>query len=334
LEVGVIERIRFGKTDLEVSPLVLGTWVTGGWAWGGSDEKESLAAILKSLELGINFIDTAPVYGFGKSEQIVGQAIRQWGRETVVVATKCGLEWDDKQRIRRNSSPERISQEVDDSLKRLGVDCIDLYQIHWPDPATSFEDSMKTLLKVQEQGKIRYIGVSNFIRGQLERIMRHGEVYSLQPPFNMFEREAEKDALPFCLERGVATLAYGGLCRGLLTGKFKGNETFPRGDLRRADPKFKPDQFKKYVSAVDGIKPIAASYGKSPAQFALRWALHQPGITCVIAGARTPRQAEDNAGATGWSIRPEDLRRVDEILSEKIQEPLSPEFMAPPKEKE
>ena len=325
------EKIRFGKTDLQVSPLVLGTWVTGGWAWGGSDEKESLAAILRSLELGINFLDTAPVYGFGKSEEIVGQAIKQWGREKVVVATKCGLEWDDKQRIRRNSSPGRILQEVDDSLKRLGVDCIDLYQIHWPDPATAFEDSMKAMLKVQELGKIRYIGVSNFGLDQLERIMRHGDVYSLQPPYNMFEREAQKDLLPFCLENGVATLAYGGLCRGLLTGKFKGDERFPKGDLRRADPKFKPDQFKKYVRTVDAIKPIAASYGKSPAQFALRWALHQPGITCVIAGARTAKQAEDNAGAFGWTIRPEDLRRVGEILEAKIQKPLSPEFMAPPK---
>lgn len=328
----MIEKIRFGKTDLQVSPLVLGTWVTGGWAWGGSDERESLAAILRALELGINFIDTAPVYGFGKSEQIVGKALKQWGREKVVVATKCGLEWDDKERIRRNSSPGRILQEVDDSLKRLGVDYIDLYQIHWPDPAAPFEDSMNTLFKVQEVGKIRCIGVSNFGRDELEQIMRHGDILSLQPPYNMFEREAEKDLLPFCLEKGIATLAYGGLCRGLLSGKFKGDERFPKGDLRRADPKFKPDRFKKYVSAVDEIKPIAASYGKSPAQFALGWALHQPGITCVIAGARTVKQAEDNAGACGWTIKPEDLRRVDEILAAKIPKPVSPEFMAPPKE--
>ena len=328
----MIETIRFGKTDLQVSPLVLGTWVTGGWAWGGADEKESLAAILRALELGIDFIDTAPVYGFGKSEQVVGKALKEWGRQKVVVATKCGLEWDAQERIRRNSSPQRIMQEVDDSLKRLGADCIDLYQIHWPDPAIAFEDSMKTLLKVQELGKIRYIGVSNFDRDRLQEIMQHGTIYSLQPPYNMFEREAEKELLPFCMENGIATLAYGGLCRGLLTGKFKGDERFPKGDLRDSDPKFKPDQFKKYVSAVDEIKPIAASYGKSPAQFALRWALHQPGITCVIAGARTPKQSEDNAGACGWTIKPEDLRKVDEILAAKIQKPVGPEFMAPPEE--
>jgi len=328
----MIERTRFGNTDLEVSPLVLGTWVTGGWAWGGSDEKESLAAILRALELGINFIDTAPVYGFGKSEQIVGKALKEWGRDKVVVATKCGLEWDARQSIRRNSSPERLLQEVDDSLKRLGVDCIDLYQIHWPDPAVAFEDTLKALLKAQELGKIRYIGVSNFGRDQLIEIMRQGTIRSLQPPHNMFEREAEKELLPFCLENGVGTLAYGGLCRGLLTGKFKGGERFPKGDLRRNDPKFKPGQFEKYVSAVAEIRPLAASYGKSPAQFALRWALHQPGITCVIAGARTAKQAEDNTGVFGWQIRPEDLRRVEEILAAKIRQPLNPDFMAPPKE--
>jgi aryl-alcohol dehydrogenase-like predicted oxidoreductase len=162
--------------------------------------------------------------------------------------------------------------------------------------------------------------------------MQHGAIHSLQPPYNMFEREAEKELLPFCRENGIATLAYGGLCRGLLTGKFKGDERFAKGDLRRQDPKFKPDQFKKYASAVDEIKPIAASYGKSPGQFALRWALHQPGITCVIAGARTAKQAEDNAGTFGWTIKPEDLRRVEEILAAKIGEPVSPDFMAPPKE--
>jgi aryl-alcohol dehydrogenase-like predicted oxidoreductase len=328
----MLERICFGKTDLEVSPLVQGTWVTGGWAWGGSDEQESLAAILRALELGVNFIDTAPVYGFGKSEQIVGRALKEWGREKVVLATKCGLEWDEKERIRINVKPERILREVDDSLKRLGVDRIDLYQIHWPDPDTPIEDSMKTLLDIQKQGKIRYIGVSNFSRDQLRECLHHGTVSSLQPPYNMFEREAEKELLPFCLQNTIATLAYGGLCRGLLTGKFKGDERFPKGDLRRADPKFKPDQFKKYVNAVDAIKPLAASYGKSPAQFALRWALQQPGITCVIAGARTAKQAEDNAGVFGWTIKPDDLKKVEEILARKIQKPLSPDFMAPQKE--
>ncbi|MEN6439824.1 MAG: aldo/keto reductase [Syntrophobacter sp.] len=327
----MIEKIRFGETDLDVSPLVLGTWVTGGWAWGGSDEKQSLDAIIRALELGVNFIDTAPVYGFGKSEEIVGRALRQWGRDGVVIATKCGLEWDEKERIRRNASPERIAREVDDSLGRLGVDRIDLYQVHWPDPNTPYEKSIEALLKARDQGKIRYIGVSNFSRDQLGDISRAGPVLSLQPPFNMFEREAEKEILPFCRDNRVATLAYGGLCRGLLTGKFTGAEQFPRGDLRRGDPKFKPDRFKKYVKAAADIKKLAATYGKTCAQFALKWALQQPGITCVIAGARTAQQAEDNAGATGWTIEPEHLEKVEKILARHIQEPIGPGFMAPGK---
>ncbi len=328
------EKVRFGKTDLQASPLILGTWVTGGWAWGGSDEREALQAIIRSLELGINFIDTAPVYGFGKSEQIVGKALDEWGRDKeVIVATKCGLQWDAKERIRRNADPARIMEEVDASLKRLGVERIDLYQVHWPDPAVPFEETMNALLKVRDQGKIRYIGVSNFDRDQLREMMKAGDTVSLQPPFNMFERDAERELLPFCIENGVATLAYGGLCRGLLTGKFKGTEQFPKGDLRRADPKFKPGQFPKYAAAAGEIKKLAESYGKTCAQFALRWAVQQPGITCVIAGARTARQAEDNAGALDWTIKPEDMQKAEDILARHIREPLGPEFMAPPKER-
>ncbi|MCE5245260.1 MAG: aldo/keto reductase [Desulfobacteraceae bacterium] len=325
-----MDKIRFGRTDLEVSRIVLGTWVTGGWAWGGSDDRDSIAAILRALELGINFIDTAPVYGFGRSEQVVGMALRQWGgRDNVVVATKCGLEWDERKDIRRNASPARIAREVDDSLSRLGVDRIDLYQIHWPDPETPLEESMKALEKLREAGKIRYIGLSNFNRDQVEDCLRVCDVYSLQPPYNLFEREAEKGLLPFCIERGIATLTYGGLCRGLLTGKFAGTEVFPRGDLRRADPKFKPDRFRQYVKAVDALKKVAAKYGRTSAQFALRWALQQPGVTAAIAGARTARQVEDNVGAVGWSIAAEDLEKVESILAKMIKTPVGPEFMAP-----
>lgn len=325
-----MDKIRFGRTDLEVSRIVLGTWVTGGWAWGGSDDRDSIAAILRALELGINFIDTAPVYGFGRSEQVIGMALRQWGRrDNVVVATKCGLEWDEKENIRRNASPARIVREVDDSLSRLGVDRIDLYQIHWPDPETPIEESMKALEKLREAGKIRYIGVSNFNRDKIEDCLRVCDVHSLQPPYNLFEREAEKGLLPFCIERGIATLTYGGLCRGLLTGKFTGTEVFSRGDLRRADPKFKPDRFRQYVKAVDALKKVAAKYGRTSAQFALRWALQQPGVTAAIAGARTARQVEDNAGAAGWSIAAEDLEKVESILAKMIKTPVGPEFMAP-----
>jgi aryl-alcohol dehydrogenase-like predicted oxidoreductase len=328
-----MERVRFGQTELEVSALALGTWVTGGWAWGGADDNDSLKAILRAFEAGINFIDTAPVYGFGKAERMVGKALQEWGeRDRLVVATKCGLEWDEKQNIRRNAHPSRILQELDQSLDRLGVEYIDLYQIHWPDPQTPFEITMETLGKLQETGKIRYLGVSNFNREQIVACQNAGQVHSLQSPYNLFEREMEKELLPFCTTSGIATMAYGGLCRGLLTGKFSGHETFPRGDLRRADPKFKPDRFGQYVKAVNEMKKLAGKYHKSPAQFALRWALQQPGITTVLAGARTAAQVEDNVGVAGWQIEPEDLARVEHILTNRIKTPIGPEFMSPRKE--
>ena len=326
-----MEKVQFGRTDLNVSVLVFGSWVTGGWAWGGADEEEALQAILRGFELGINFIDTAPVYGFGKSEEIVGKALKEWGkRETIVVATKCGLDWDEKQqKIRRNSSPERIGYEIDQSLLRLGVDCIDLYQIHWPDSKVPFEESMAALVKLREAGKIRYIGLSNFNVEQIRACQKAGPVHSLQPPYNLFEREADKELLPYCRQENIATLVYGGLCRGLLTGKFAGDETFAKGDLRRGDPKFKPDRFKQYVKAVEEMKKLAARYGKTMSQFALRWALQQPGVTTVIAGARTAQQMEDNAGVSGWRIAPEDLQKIEAILQKHIKTPIGPEFMAP-----
>lgn len=326
-----MEKIQFGRTDLNVSRVVLGTWVAGGWAWGGAEDRDSIAAILRALELGINFIDTAPVYGFGKSEQIVGEALKQWGKYgDVVVATKCCLDWDEKENIRRNATPERIAYEVEQSLARLGVERIDLYQIHWPDPQVPFEASMEAMLRLQETGKIRYIGLSNFNKEQIESCLNAGPVHSLQPPYNLFERGADAELLPFCREKEIATLVYGGLCRGLLTGKFTGEEKFPRGDLRRGDPKFKPDRFKQYVKAVESLKKIAAKYGKAPGQFALRWALQQPGVTSVIAGARTARQVEENVGISGWQIDPEDLAKVEDVLARHIKTPVGPEFMAPP----
>jgi aryl-alcohol dehydrogenase-like predicted oxidoreductase len=325
-----MEKIRFGQTDLEVSVVVLGTWVTGGWAWGGANERDSIMAILRSLESGINFIDTAPVYGFGRSEMIVCKALKEWGQSrNVMIATKCGLEWDERENVQRNSSPERIMEEVDQSLQRLGVDCIDLYQIHWPDAKTPFEATMETLVRLRDSGKIRYIGLSNFDRAQIEACLKAGPVHSLQPPYNMFEREAENELLPFCRERGIATLGYGGLCRGLLTGKFTGDEKFPKGDLRRADPKFKPDRFKQYTKAVDALKKIASKYHKTAAQLALRWALRPEGVTTIIAGARTAQQAQDNVGVSDWRIAPEDLQKIEDILARHIKTPIGPEFMAP-----
>ncbi|MCX7821928.1 MAG: aldo/keto reductase [Syntrophobacterales bacterium] len=313
------EYVTLGDTALKVSRLVFGTWVTGGWAWGGSDEKEALEAIIAAFERGINVIDTAPVYGFGRSEEIVGKALKTYGRrEEIVVATKCGLQWSDGgKRIWRDSKPKSLYEEVDKSLNRLKVDWIDIYQIHWPDEETPFEDSMEALMKIRDTGKIRFIGLSNFEPSQIERCLRVGPVHSLQPPYNMFEREAEEKILPYCIEKGIPTLVYGGLCRGLLTGKFKGTETFPKGDLRRHDPKFKAPLFQELVRIVEEIRSRIKpekKYGKTMAQFALRWTLQRPGVTTVIVGARNPAQAIENCGALGWTIDSDDMATMEEIL--------------------
>jgi aryl-alcohol dehydrogenase-like predicted oxidoreductase len=314
----------------KVSRIALGTWVMGGWMWGGIDEKEAIQAIIKAVDGGINIIDTAPIYGFGKAEEIVGKALRLIGKShPIVIATKFGLEWNQRGEIRRNSSPTRIKQEIEDSLRRLGLSVIDIYQVHWPDSKVPFEQTAECLLKLKEQGKIRAIGVSNFSPRQMELFKKAAPIHTNQPPYNLFEREIEKELLAYCIKEGIATLTYGVLCRGLLTGKFRPDSTFPDGDLRKIDPKFQGENFLRYLQAVEKFRPIAARYGKSLAQFAACWALMQPGVSVVLWGARGPSQIEEAFGATGWSLAQEDLRMIDKILTETIPQPIGPEFMAP-----
>ncbi|KIE59074.1 general stress protein [Methylacidiphilum kamchatkense Kam1] len=314
----------------KVSRIALGTWVMGGWMWGGIDEKEAIQAIIKAVEGGINIIDTAPIYGFGKAEEIVGKALRLLGKsKPIVIATKFGLEWNQRGEIRRNSSPTRIKQEIEDSLRRLGLSVIDIYQVHWPDSKVPFEQTAECLWKLKEQGKIRAIGVSNFSPRQMELFKKAAPIHTNQPPYNLFEREIEKELLPYCIKERIATLTYGVLCRGLLTGKFRPESTFPDGDLRKIDPKFQGENFLRYLQAVEKFRPIATRYGKSLAQFAACWALMQPGVSVVLWGARRPSQIEEAFGATGWSLTQEDLRLIDKILTETIPQPIGPEFMAP-----
>ncbi|ACD82438.1 aldo/keto reductase [Candidatus Methylacidiphilum infernorum] len=325
-----MDYIQLAAIDKKVSRIGLGTWVMGGWMWGGADEQEAIETIVKAVEWGINIIDTAPIYGFGKAEEIVGKSLKLLGKShPFVIATKFGLEWNERGEIRRNSSPARIRQEIEASLSRLKLSTIDLYQVHWPDEKVPFEETAYTLLKLREEGKIRAIGVSNFSPKQMELFKRGAPLHTNQPPYNLFEREAEKDVLPYCREHGIATLCYGVLCRGLLTGKFNQNTTFPEGDLRRLDPKFQGANFSRYLEAVEKLKPIASHYGKSLAQFAAGWALGQPGVSIVLWGARHPNQIKEALGSTGWTISQEDLQQVELILTQTIPQPIGPEFMAP-----
>jgi aryl-alcohol dehydrogenase-like predicted oxidoreductase len=316
-------------TKLKVSRVTLGTWAIGGWMWGGTDETESIATIRAALAHGINTVDTAPVYGFGRSEEIVGKALADGLRQNVVLATKVGLEWHDG-KITRNGSRDRIMREIDDSLRRLRTDSIDVYQVHWPDPKVPMQETAKAMLELYEQGTIRAIGVSNFSVAQMEEFRRVAPLHVLQPPYNLFEREIEAEILPYCLKNGIATFGYGALCRGLLSGRMKVDTKFEGDDLRRTDPKFQPPRFAQYLAAVERLDHFAQErYGKRVIDLAVRWMLDQ-GITTALWGARHPDQLQPVEDVTGWSLDAAAKAEIDRILDETITDPVGPEFMAPP----
>lgn len=325
-----METIQIVPLKKPASRICLGTWAIGGWMWGGTEEQESIKTIHKALELGINMIDTAPVYGFGTSEELVGKALKQYGhRENIVLATKVGLEWN-KGKVSRNSSPQRIMQEIDDSLKRLQTDYIDIYQIHWPDTSVPFEETAKTLLSLIESGKIHAIGVSNFSTTQMNEFLKFASINTSQPPFNLFERAVEKDILPFTEKAGIITLAYGSLCRGLLSGKMNSDTKFKEDDLRKSDPKFQQPLFQHYLDAVSALDAFAkANYKKNVLALAVRWVLDK-GHTIALWGARHPSQLENISDVMGWSLDAEAMRQIDKIIDQHIKKPVGPEFMAPP----
>ena len=317
-------------TSLRVSRVALGTWAIGGWMWGGTDDQESAATIRAAVELGVNLIDTAPVYGFGHSEEVVGKALDDAGlRSRVVIATKVGLEWDDG-RVFRNASRARIFKEVEDSLRRLRTDYIDIYQVHWPDPLVAIEETAEAMGTLYRQGKIRAIGVSNFSVSQMDRFRSAAPLHVLQPPYNLFERAVDTDLLPYCRQHGIATLGYGALCRGLLSGRMRPDTKFEGDDLRRADPKFQAPRFAEYLAAVGQFDHLAKDrFGKSVIHLAVRWMLDQ-GITSALWGARHPGQLDPVDQIAGWSLDSVSRAEVDRIVHETITDPVGPEFMAPP----
>ena len=325
-----MELIDIPGTSLKVSPVAIGTWAIGGWMWGGTDEAESIATIRAAFEHGINIVDTAPVYGFGRSEEIVGKAIAEGRlRKDVLIATKAGLQWEDG-KVSRNASRARINREVEDSLRRLRTDYIDVYQVHWPDPLVTIEETAEAMLALFEQGKIRAIGVSNFSVLQMERFRRVAPLHVLQPPYNLFERDIETDLLPYCRRNKIATLGYGALCRGLLSGRMQANTVFDGDDLRRSDPKFREPRFAQYLAAVEKLDQLARQrFGKRVIHLAVRWMLDQ-GISTALWGARRPDQLRPVDGVTGWSLDASTKAEIDRILRETITDPVGPEFMAPP----
>jgi aryl-alcohol dehydrogenase-like predicted oxidoreductase len=325
-----METIAVSTTNLRVSRIGLGTWAMGGWMWGGADDDASIATIHRALDQGITLIDTAPVYGQGHSEEVVGRALAG-KRAGVVIATKVGLAWNDQGQPHRDASRARILKEVEDSLKRLQTDYIDIYQVHWPDPATPIEETAEAMRSLFDAGKIHAIGVSNFSPEQIDRFRGVAPLHTMQPPYNLFERGADKDALPYAVEHSVTTLTYGVLCRGLLSGSMAASTTFSGDDLRRVDPKFSQPRFGEYLRAVARLDDLARRrFGKRVIDLAIRWTLDQPGVGAVLWGARRPDQLDAAGGAFDFQLEPADFAEVERILAEEIPDPVGPEFMAPP----
>ncbi len=317
-------------TSLKVSRVALGTWAIGGWMWGGTDEAESISTIRAAFEHGINVIDTAPAYGFGRSEEIVGKAIAESGlRSRVIIATKTGLEWEHG-KVFRNASRARIMREIEDSLRRLRTDYIDIYQVHWPDPLVTIEETAEAMLTLYCQDKIRAIGVSNFSVQQMERFRRVAPLHVLQPPYNLFERGIETDVLPYCRKNKIATFGYGALCRGLLSGRMRADTTFEGDDLRRTDPKFLEPRFAQYLAAVERLDRLAQRrFGKRVIHLAVRWVLG-PGHHHGAVGRASSRATAAGRRGAGWSLDASAKAEIDRILRETITDPVGPEFMAPP----
>jgi aryl-alcohol dehydrogenase-like predicted oxidoreductase len=327
----ITETISCDGIPTPISRIGLGTWAIGGAMWGGADVVESIKTIQHAVDVGINLIDTAPGYGFGHSEETIGKALAGGGRrDKTVLATKVGLEWVDGQ-VRRNLSPKRIGQEIEDSLRRLQTDRIDIYQVHWPDTSVPIEETAETLLGLLREGKVLALGVSNFSTRQMDAWRRVAPLHTTQPPYNIFERETESDVLPYALKHKLIVLSYGAICRGLLSGKMSHARKFEGDDLRLKDPKFQEPRFSQYLTAADLLaEHVQANYGKSLLAFAVRWILDRGETMTALWGARNAAQLDQVDEAFGWKLSPEDYAAVDDIVRKTIQDPVGPEFMAPP----
>ena len=326
-----MEFTKISGTDIESSRIGLGCWAIGGWLWGGSEERESIDTIISALERGITLIDTAAIYGFGRSEEIVGKAITEYGnRENIVLATKAGLDWTSG-KVYRNSTRDRIMKEVEDSLTRLQTDYIDIYQIHWPDYDTPIEETAKAMNELFEKGTIKAIGVSNYSPEQMDVFRKNSPLHTSQPPYNLFERGIEEDIAPYCDDNKITMLLYGAICRGLLSGRMKPDTKFEGDDIRKADPKFGEPRFAQYLKAVDLLDKYAQEhYGKRIIHLAVRWVLDKEPSHIALWGARRPSQLDPVGDIMGWSLGKGDFEAIDKILEETVKDPVGPEFMAPP----
>ena len=328
-----MEFTEIRDTGIRASRIGVGTWAIGGWMWGGVDDDAAIATIHRALDSGVNLIDTAPAYGQGHSEEVVGRALKGRRRNRAIIATKVGLEWNERGDVHRNASAARIQKEIEDSLRRLQTNYVDIYQLHWPDPTSPIDETAKAMQALYAAGKIRAIGVSNFSPKQMNAFAAVAPLHTVQPPYNLFERAAEGDVLPYVLAHGLTSLTYGSLCRGLLSGRMREDTTFDGDDLRRTDPKFQPPRFTEYLRAVERLDELARTrFGKRVIHLALRWVLDQPGVGAALWGARHPEQLDPLPQALGFSLDAQTKAEIDRIIAQEIKDPVGPEFMAPPVE--
>jgi aryl-alcohol dehydrogenase-like predicted oxidoreductase len=321
---------------VQVSRIGLGTWEIGGTEWGAIPEDVAIATCLGAVERGINLIDTAPIYGHGRSEEIIGKAMRAHGRrEAFYIATKAGLDWSERG-VFSNSTPTRLRQELEGSLRRLGTEYIDLYQVHWPDTRTPIAETAALLAEFQREGKVRALGVSNFSVVQMEEFRSVAPLASNQPPYNLFDRGIDEEGLEvpsireWCKEHDVAILTWSTLCRSLLAGRVTRGMKFAEGDIRRVDPKFQESRFSQYRSAVERLAIFARErYGKSVLELAVRWVLDRPGVSVALWGARRPEQLDAVAGVLGWKLDAASMAEIDSIVNESVTDPVGPEYLTP-----
>jgi aryl-alcohol dehydrogenase-like predicted oxidoreductase len=310
-----------GNTDLQLTTVGLGTWAIGGgdwkFGWGAQDEREAIDAIVRAVDLGINWIDTAAVYGGGRSEQLVGQALRRLGSgRRPIVATKCGRIFKSPQEIIGVIKRDSVFAECDASRRRLGVDVIDLYQLHWPDPDHDIEEAWTAMCDLKERGKVREIGVSNHSVAQMRRLQTIHPIASLQPPYSMIATDVEQEILPFCRESRIGVVCYSPMGKGLLTGSFSRQRAagLDEGDHRSRDPKFAEPQLSINLELAESLREIAERHGRTVAQLAIAWVLRRPEVTSAIVGARRPRQIEATAPAANWELSQHDVEDVGKLL--------------------
>jgi aryl-alcohol dehydrogenase-like predicted oxidoreductase len=313
---------QLGNSDLQLTRIGLGTWAMGGgdwkFGWGPQDDHESIRTIHRALDLGINWIDTAPAYGLGHCEEVVGRALAGIGRRPIV-ATKCGRVWDEQRQLSPRLKAQSIRAEVEASLKRLRTEVIDLYQVHWAQPDEDIEEAWTAIADIVRQGKVRWAGVCNFSVTQLDRVRAIAPVVSLQPPYSLLNRGVEAELLPYCAAHNLGVVAYSPMQKGLLTGKVTREwiEQLPAADHRHNDPQFQEPRLTANLELAAGLQRVAEKNRRSVSQLAIAWDLRRPEVTAAIVGARRPSQIEETIGAADWQLAADDLAEIDRLLAKQ-----------------